>query len=108
MTIKDVVRDILRNTDNLECDTLRKVVYVAYYLGREKSAREICDDASTLIAGMADRAKSCRYRHMAESVIGDRRVIYSPDYAGDIGGEFGNDVVGCKTAEMLGVKPDGN
>lgn len=42
MTIKQRIRKCLKSWDG-ETDTIEKIVAVAYYMGREDAAREICN-----------------------------------------------------------------
>ncbi len=59
-------------------DNIEKLIYLAYRFGREDATREISDQYNALIDDMRKRANACRYRHMANDVIGEHDYIYSP------------------------------
>lgn len=93
-TCKDLVNSIVNgklNAYSMEVDDARKLVAIAYYMGRESATKEISDKYNALIKSMRRRAKNCRYKNMAQEVIGDTSYIYSPDYAGDMTSMFGKD-----------------
>lgn len=90
MTIIERVKECVKN---LECekDSIEKVIALAYYIGREEATREVSDSYKKLIQEQRKRAVECRYKHMAEKVIGDQNYIYYSDYDGAMTGLFGSD-----------------
>lgn len=90
MTIIERVRQCV---DSLDCssDTVEKLVALAYYIGREEATREISDKYKKLIQEQRKRAENCRYKHMANNIIGTENYIYSPDYGMEMTGLFGSD-----------------
>lgn len=81
------------NDDNLDmdADTVEKLVTVAYHMGREHATKEVSDKYSNHIAEQKRRAAACRYRKMAEAVVGPEDYLYNGDYAGDFTKAFGSD-----------------
>jgi hypothetical protein len=90
MTIIERVKQCVKSLD-CETDSIEKVIALAYYIGKEEATREVSDSYKKLIQEQRKRAAECRYKHMAEKVIGDQNYIYFSDYAGDITGLFGSD-----------------
>lgn len=91
MTVKEKIMALVHNDYDMEVDNWEKLVIMAYYIGRESSAREVSDRYRTLIAQQRQRAQECRYTHMANKIIGDEDYIYHSDYAGEMTVAFGND-----------------
>ena len=92
----DLICDLVEEDPNIpDPENLKKLVAMAYYMGRESASREICDEHNTRIAKARDKAKGLRYHIMANGVLdamgGD--MIYSPDYAGDMTDSFGRDPI---------------
>jgi len=90
--IADLVED---NPNVADPDNIRKLIAMAYYMGRETATREICDRHNQQMTDMRKRADTCRYHIMANAIIGDRTAdqIYSGDYAGEMMGTFGADEI---------------
>lgn len=90
MTIIERVKECVKN---LECekDSTEKIIALAYYIGKEEATREVSDSYKKLIREQRKRASECRYKHMAEKVIGDQNYIYFGDYDGAMTGLFGSD-----------------
>lgn len=90
MTIIERVKECV---NNLECekDSIEKVIALAYYIGKEEATREVSDSYKKLIREQRKRAAECRYKHMANDVIGDQNYIYFGDYDGAMTGLFGSD-----------------
>lgn len=90
MTIIERVKECV---NNLECekDTTEKLIALAYFIGKEEATREVSDAYTKLIREQRKRAAECRYKHMAEKVIGDQNYIYFSDYDGAMTGLFGSD-----------------
>lgn len=94
MTIAERVKKIVKDgcdIDDGKSASLEKLVYIAYFMGREEAARRVCDKASDLIKAQRQRAKACRYHGMANAIIGDADYIFDGDYSGDMTDAFGND-----------------
>ena len=93
MTILGKINSLIHHGGalDLEADITNKLIYIAYYIGREAAARELADSYNALIAEMRQRAAECRYHRMANEIRGDKNYIYSPDYAGDMTATFGSD-----------------
>lgn len=90
MTYREKILNILNQDIDLDADSVEKLVYIAYMMGREKADREVSDLYNSHLAEQRKRAEACRYNHMAEKVIGAETYLYTPDYAG----EFGSDTYG--------------
>ena len=90
MTVIERVKECVKN---LECekDTTEKLIALAYFIGKEEATREVSDSYKKLIQEQRKRAAECRYKHMAEKVIGDQNYIYFGDYDGAMTGLFGSD-----------------
>ena len=77
-----------------------KLVFYAYYAGREQATEEICDKADEVRNAQLQRAWKCRYHKMAQQIItGEdpktplaKYAIYSPDYAGDYQATFCSEI----------------
>ena len=91
-TIKEIVIASVKSAE-YESDTIKKLVSIAYYMGRESAVKETLDTHTTRVSMARAKAKSIRYCHMANAVLdamgGD--MIYHPDYAGDMTSTFGDD-----------------
>lgn len=91
-TARNRIKEAVHKSDNKDDDTLDKLLAIAYYMGREEATKEISDKYNALLAEQRRRAEQCRYYKMAREVIGESQMIYSPDYAGEIGSTFGDDL----------------
>lgn len=94
MTIIERVKAILESDVNLCAEgpaTIEKLVYVAYYIGRESATRQVSNRYNQHIKEQKERAKNCRYHKMALDVVGPEDYLYTADYAGDITSMFGPD-----------------
>lgn len=94
MMYREKILNILNQDIDLETDSVEKLIYIAYVMGREKATREVSDLYRNHLAEQRKRAEACRYNHMAEKVIGAETYLYTPDYAGEITAEFGGDAYG--------------
>lgn len=90
MTIIEKVRQCVNALD-CEKDSIEKVIALAYYIGKEEATREVSDTYKKLIQEQRERAAECRYKHMANAVIGDQNYIYFSDYDCAMTGLFGGD-----------------
>ena len=94
-TIYDAIKKMLSNEYgalDLDTDNVAKLVYIAYYIGREEATRRVSDSYTELIANMRKRAAKCRYHRMANKVIGPFNHLYFDDYSGDMTETFGSDL----------------
>lgn len=91
MTILEKVRTLVKNGCDMDSDNIDKLVYVAYYIGRESAAKGTDKRYVKEISEMHERANSCKYHKMANRIIGNVKFIYNPDYAGDMTDMFGGD-----------------
>lgn len=80
-----------QNGYSMEIDDPRKLIAIAYYMGREAAARDVSDQYNKLLAQQLQRAADCRYHNMALSIQGDVKYIYCTDYSGDMTSMFGTD-----------------
>lgn len=94
MTYREKILNILNQDIDLDTDSVEKLVYIAYVMGREEATRKVSDLYRNHLAEQRKRAEACRYNHMAEKVIGAETYLYTPDYAGEFTAEFGGDAYG--------------
>lgn len=78
MTYRERICDILKQDIDMDKDSVEKLVYIAYMMGREKADREVSDLYNSHLAEQRKRAAACRYNHMAEKVIGAETYLYTP------------------------------
>lgn len=94
MTIIERVKSVVHSDVDL-CSTgtasIEKMIAMAYWMGREEAARQVSDMYNAHLAEQRKRAEKCRYRYMAEAVVGDERFLYCPDYSGEMTETFGSD-----------------
>lgn len=91
MKLTERVRYSLEHHDEMQQDTIDKLISYAYYMGREEATKDISDKYNAMIQQMRKRAKACRYNRMADKIIGTRDYIYSIDYSQDMILAFGDD-----------------
>lgn len=94
MTIAERVRSIVDSQVDLTDEVpagIEKMIYMAYYMGREDATREISDRYNELIHEQQKRAQECRYHKLAAAIVGDVEYIYSSDYAMEMTSTFGRD-----------------
>lgn len=91
MTINEYIRQIAKSNIDMKHASFEKMIYAAYYMGREEATREVSDEYAALIQEQRKRANECRYSRMANAIIGDKNYIYCADYAQEIGNTFGGD-----------------
>lgn len=91
MTIEERILKAIKNMD-CETDNTDKIIALAYYMGREAAAKEICDKAHDIFMQQRRAADYCRYHHLARDVQGNITHIYHPDYSGAMMDEFGDDI----------------
>ena len=92
-TIKEVVLASVTTAEYDDTDNFKKLIAMAYYMGRESATKEVLDIHNTKVSRARDKANTIRYHHVANDVLdamgGD--IIYHPDYAGDMTSTFGDD-----------------
>ena len=92
MTYLDKIKAIVRDgTINLDEDSVEKLVYLAYWYGREQATRGVSERYNAHIAAQHERAEKCRYKHMARAIVGAEKYLYSLDYSAEMTVTFGND-----------------
>jgi hypothetical protein len=90
MTVKERIKKAIENVD-MEIDSIDKLITLAYYMGKEQAAKEVCDNARQIFTEQKKKAKESRYHNFAMAIQGNIDYIYHPDYAGDMTAEFGSD-----------------
>jgi hypothetical protein len=90
MTAKERVLKALENRE-FEVDSIDKIITLAYYMGREQAAKEVCDSVRAIFSEQQKRAAESRYHNYAMTIQGNIDYIYHPDYAGDMTSMFGSD-----------------
>ena len=90
MKIKNRIKQAIHNF-NGNADNIDTLIAIAYFMGREDAAKNICDDVHDIFAKQIERANNCRYSKMAMTIQGGKTRSYSPDYAGEISKTFGDD-----------------
>lgn len=94
MTIAERVRSIVDSQVDLTDEVpagIEKMIYMAYYMGREDATREISNRYNELIQEQRKRAQECRYHKLAAAIVGDVEYIYSSDYGMEMTSTFGGD-----------------
>lgn len=92
MTIAERIKNIMADAPDLESDSLEKLVYLAYMMGRETGVQETAHLYSAHMQEQSQRAQACRYYKMAQKLLDNGNgYIYQADYRGDFGREFGGD-----------------
>lgn len=91
MTILERVHSIVNSNIDVNDTSVEKLIYMAYYIGREEAVKEVSDMYVRHITEQHERAGKCRYRHMAESIVAPERYLYHPDYRQDMTATFGSD-----------------
>lgn len=74
----------------MDKDSVEKLVYLAYYYGRETATREVSDRYNAHLAAQHERAEKCRYKYMAMAVVGTEKYLYNPNYRNDMTAMFGS------------------
>ena len=70
---------------NLSEDTVDRLIYLAWMMGREEATKEVSDKYTEVLKGQHERAKNCRYHNLAENIIGfSGDYIYFADYSQDV------------------------
>lgn len=101
MTCTELITSIINNHDyNMGTDDARKLVALAYYMGREAATREVSDRYNAVLAEQRERAAKCRYHNLAMTIQGDVSYLYSGDYSGEMSATFGADET-AQTVETL-------
>lgn len=108
MTCKELITSIVdaddQNGYNMSIDDARKLIAVAYYMGRESATKEVSDRYAAHIAKQHQRADACRYSRMANTVVGPEAFLYNSDYAGDMTSMFGVDPTSLTISDLTGSR----
>lgn len=91
MTVKERVLEAIHNWD-CERDNVDKIIALAYYMGRESAAKEVCDKAYTIFDNQRKTAENSRYHNLAMKVQGNVTYIYHPDYSNTMTDMFCSDI----------------
>lgn len=91
MTVEERILKAIANAD-CEVDSIDKIISLAYYMGRESAAKEVCDKAHDIFKQQRQAANNCRYHNLAREMQGNITHLYHPDYSGTMMDEFGNDI----------------
>lgn len=91
MTIYERVKKAFKECD-FEKDDINKLVWFAYYIGKEEATVNVSDEYKKILQSQHKRAAQCRYYKMAEKIIGyPGNYIYFPDYSKDVTVELATD-----------------
>ena len=85
MTCADRIEYAIKNAD-MSKTSFDKLIALAYWMGRESSAKDIIDKHNNITIGQTDRAAASRYKWFCQ-----KDYIYSSDYNQDMTKEFGSD-----------------
>lgn len=92
MTIVERINAIINNDVDCEKDSVEKLVYLAYFIGREEACREVSDLYRKHLLNQNARAQECRYHKMVDKILDNKSgFIYHSDYAQTMKTMFGND-----------------
>lgn len=88
-----VLQRIKQAVNEMDCskDDINKIIALAYFIGKEEATREVSDQYKQLIKEQRKRADNCRYKHLANKIIGKQNYIYFGDYDNAMTGLFGSD-----------------
>lgn len=94
MTVLGKIKNLVYNQQvDLETDSWEKLVYLAYYIGREEATKEVSDKYRAHLKAQTERANACRYHNMAVAILGNgKSYIYTSDYGQEMKKIFGDDV----------------
>ena len=96
MTINERVHSIIDSMvglgDGHDNASVEKMIYLAYYIGREQAVKEVSDMYTEHIKKQHVRADACRYKNMANMVVGKETYLYHGDYGMPMTTMFGNDM----------------
>lgn len=90
MTILQRIKAALNDFD-CSRDDLNKIIALAYYIGKEEATRQVSNEYVQLIKEQRTRADNCRYKNLANKIIGEQNYIYFGDYDQAMTGLFGSD-----------------
>lgn len=93
MTILERVNAVMQSDVDLNDETpsVEKLIYMAYAIAFERAVKEVSDAYAQHIAQQHKRASECRYKHMAENIVGPERYLYNPAYSAPFTETFGSD-----------------
>ena len=72
-------------------DEVSRLLRYAYYSGKTKAAREVCEAHAAIMTDARTKAARLRYKHMASGILPASDTIYHGDYSGDYPDTFGGD-----------------
>lgn len=91
MTMNERVKEAIKNCNYDDASDVNAVIAYAYWLGRHKATREICDEAKEIYNEQKERAEKMRYHNMAMNVLqGSVHLNYHDDYSSTYVDEFGS------------------
>lgn len=91
MTVVERIRTAVNSHGDMNKDSVDKLIFLAYYIGREEATRTVSDDYTAHIKAQKERAAACRYNKLAATIVGPEDYIYHGDYAMEMMKTFGND-----------------
>ena len=94
MTVRDRINSLISSGTDLDEKgkaSVEKMIFLAYFIGREDAAVEVSDKYAAHIKEQRKRANACRYSKMANAVIGTEDYLYCSDYRQDMTALFGGD-----------------
>ena len=91
MKIKDRVQNAVNGGYDMETDNIDKLIVMAYYIGKEEVAKDLCDKYAIVRSIQNERARQSRYHNMAQKILGPTERLYSADYSQTMTSVFGND-----------------
>lgn len=95
MTCKERIKNIIDTVEmgnSSEPASTEKLVALAYYMGCEETAKQICNEHHEFVMKQRYRASNCRYHKLANKIIGDKNNIYNGNYDGAMTSIFGSDL----------------
>ena len=91
MKIKDRVKNTVKGKYDMETDNIDKLIVMAYYIGREDAAKDLCDKYTMVRSNQKEQARKSRYHNMAQRILGPVEHLYSTDYNQTMTDVFGDD-----------------
>ena len=91
MTIIERIKTAIDSDINWREDSIDKLIFAAYYIGREEATRQVLDAYAAHISKQKTRAAKCRYKNTAAEIVAPEGYLYCRDYAMEISKSFGQD-----------------
>lgn len=76
---------------DMDNDTWEKLVYFAYWVGREEATKYVSDCYKERYYEQKQKADTLRYHKLVNKILGKYPYIYFPDYSADVTNVFGGD-----------------